>query len=359
MIDKRVDTMKKNKYQATIEKLLQFRFGRNVSPAADNVTNLSAHVLDSTELFVLSHGLNYSFPPKFLKKEEVYAEFEVLTAQLNHHKAVSIEAKKQLKARLLDCAYGYANTPIDRSDLNMVRKCRNALRQLTNNESIRILKPDKGSGVVILDTVDYISKMNSILNDTTKFELLGPVTSHDNTEESEKEICKFLSSLIKDKQLTHEDLAAAKPVGSLRPRLYGLPKTHKVGVPLRPILSMVRSAQHRLAQWLDYTIKPVLDIYSKYCVKDSFTFASTIRSTANTNQLMCSFDVKSLFTNVPLHETINICADSLYSCGKNPQSLKKENFIKLMNYATNGVEFSFNDAMCKLIKFIHRSAPQH
>ena len=31
------------------------------------------------------------------------------------------------------------------------------------------------------------------------------------------------------------------------------------------------------------------------------------------NYFMASFDIKSLFTNVPLDETINIVADSLYS----------------------------------------------
>jgi len=36
-------------------------------------------------------------------------------------------------------------------------------------------------------------------------------------------------------------------LGSQRPRLYGLPKTHKKDVPLRPKLSMIGSAQHELA----------------------------------------------------------------------------------------------------------------
>ena len=42
-----------------------------------------------------------------------------------------------------------------------------------------------------------------------------------------------------------------RPSGSVRPRMYGLPKIHKAEpIPLRPILSLAGSAQHELARWL-------------------------------------------------------------------------------------------------------------
>ena len=61
---------------------------------------------------------------------------------------------------------------------------------------------------------------------------------------------------------------------------------------------------------------------------------------------MCSFDISSLFTNVPLEETFNICADALYCDDSDAQPLiSKAVFIELMKSATSGVEFSFNDIM--------------
>ena len=54
--------------------------------------------------------------------------------------------------------------------------------------------------------------------------------------------------LLKQKEITEEVHTCIRPTGSQRPRLYGLPKTHKDGVSLRPILSMVNSAQHELAK---------------------------------------------------------------------------------------------------------------
>ena len=48
----------------------------------------------------------------------------------------------------------------------------NTSKGLTNDDSIVIMKPDKGNGVVILNKDEYQKKMAEILADTSKFELL-------------------------------------------------------------------------------------------------------------------------------------------------------------------------------------------
>ena len=60
---------------------------------------------------------------------------------------------------------------------------------------------------------------------------------------------------------------------------------------------------------------------------------------------LCSFDIFSLFTDVPLAETISICADTLYGSDLRALSSPCEVFIELMQTATKSVEFSFNNAM--------------
>ena len=359
MVDKQKDEEKKVKNDRTISRLLTFRFGNSVSPSCEHVSNLSSFILDDMQLFVLSHGMNFSLPPKSLNRQGVFAEFEVLVAQLKHHKSVSTFKKEELKARLLDIAHSYCGTPVNQTDWKKIRKCRDALRKLRSEESIVILKPDKGSGVVVMDKTEYVQKMSVILDDTTKFEMVGPVDLHDNTDKIETDLRKFLASLASKKQISKEIHELIQPVGSQRPRLYGLPKTHKVGVPLRPILSMIGSAQHRLAKWLTSLIEPVTEFYSAHCVKDSFTFAESIRDMpVDEESMMCSFDVSSLFTNVPLEETIKICADKLYERNfVGPMKLSKSNFIKLMNWATTSVEFSFNDVVYRQIDGVAMGSP--
>ena len=60
---------------------------------------------------------------------------------------------------------------------------------------------------------------------------------------------------------------------------------------------------------------------------------------------MCSYDVKSLFTNVPLLETLNICVEQLYTTDIEPPTIPKETCMELLKMATTNVQFSFNSTM--------------
>ena len=185
--------------------------------------------------------------------------------------------------------------PVDIGDFLILKECIHAIKSLRSNESILITKPDKGSGVVILDKSDYVSKMNCILQEKSKFENLGPTNEFDNTAKTEGKIQKRLLQLKKDDLLPAKIYNSIRPIGSQRPRMYGLPKIHKKDVPLRPILSMTGSSQHQLAQWLTSVIDPVLSLYSTFCISDSFSFANEVKTFKFPSSVfLCSFDVSSL-----------------------------------------------------------------
>ena len=141
--------------------------------------------------------------------------------------------------------------------------------------------------------------------------------------------------------------------------MYGLPKIHKKDVPFRPILSMTGSAQHQLATWLTSVLQPVLSLYSSYCIQDSFSFVDAIRSSnlQPASTFMCSFDISSLFTNVPLAETIQICADSLCNFLPTPPTFPRNVFVELMELATCSVDFSFNNIMHRQIDGVAMGSP--
>ena len=87
------------------------------------------------------------------------------------------------------------------------------------------------------------------------------------------------------------------------------------------------------------------------CITDSFTFADYIRKlNGQTDNFMCSFDVSSLFANIPLDETIKICADALYNNLESQPCIQKTVFVELMYNATSTVEFSFDNViLCRQI----------
>ena len=57
---------------------------------------------------------------------------------------------------------------------------------------------------------------------------------------------------------------------------------------------------------------------------------------------MTSFDNESLFTNIPLEETINICVDKLFENNTKVNNLTKESFISLLQLATLDSFFIFD-----------------
>ena len=67
-----------------------------------------------------------------------------------------------------------------------------AIKSLRSNQDILITKLDKGSGVVIINKKDYVSKMESILNNQSKFCRLGPAPDNDNTVKIESKIQRRL-----------------------------------------------------------------------------------------------------------------------------------------------------------------------
>ena len=71
---------------------------------------------------------------------------------------------------------------------------------------------------------------------------------------------------------------------------------------------------YNLASFLVNALKPIST--NQFTIKDSFSFVDWAKTHQHKNEIMCSFDVCSLFTNVPLDETIEaieICLTKLYS----------------------------------------------
>ena len=75
---------------------------------------------------------------------------------------------------------------------------------------------------------------------------------------------------------------------------------------MRPIVAVINSPYHKLAQWLANILKPIEDILSRHALKDVFEFSELVNHFNCSNTYMVSYDVNSLFTNVPLEETVDI-----------------------------------------------------
>ena len=118
--------------------------------------------------------------------------------------------------------------------------------------------------------------------------------------------------------------------------MYGLPKIHKDGVPLRPIISQIGSFTYDLAQFLVIILSPLMK--NEYSVKDSVTFVNELSSVQNA-PYMSSFDVVSLFTNIPLQEIVDICLNQLYTNTDKVNNISRTNLQNMNLYASKESHF--------------------
>ena len=113
--------------------------------------------------------------------------------------------------------------------------------------------------------------------------------------------------------------------------LYVLPKVHKTGRPFCPIVSSVDTYNYHLASYFVSILQPIST--NQHNIKDSFSFADWAKTYNHNNEIMCSFDVSSIFTNVPLDETIRISLDKLYAL-PDPLKLPRSVLHKLLEFTT-------------------------
>ena len=73
--------------------------------------------------------------------------------------------------------------------------------------------------------------------------------------------------------------------------------------------------------------------FSDYTIKNSFSFAEEVCS-FHYAHYMTMFDIESLFTNIPLEETINICVDKPFENNTKVNNLNKESCRSLLELAT-------------------------
>ena len=108
---------------------------------------------------------------------------------------------------------------------------------------------------------------------------------------------------------------------------YGTPKMHKFSSSgsfpkLRPILSSIGTFNYSLARFLRDLLSPLVP--NNYCCKDTFSFVSQIKNANSSRKLLVSYDMTSLFINIPLEEIIDIAINLIFSYNPNLNITKKE-----------------------------------
>ena len=79
---------------------------------------------------------------------------------------------------------------------------------------------------------------------------------------------------------------------------------------LRPIASSVGTFNYDLARFLCDRFSPLIP--NDYSCKGTFAFVSQIKNANLSRKFLVSYNVTSLFTNIPLQETIDIAINLIF-----------------------------------------------
>ena len=187
---------------------------------------------------------------------------------------------------------------------NLSKDERKALKELQSDTSIVILPADKVRSTVILNHEDYLEKCMDHINN-------GPyqLLNKDPTTKIKTKTLKQLK-VLKDNEFTDNKLYYyLKPTDSPAPRFYGQPKIHKPGVPIRPIVSYSGSPLYNLNKYIANILKAYVRDENNNA-KNSTTFSNYIRNVPiEYDEIMVSFEVTSLYTNIAIIDTLNIIKD--------------------------------------------------
>jgi len=123
-----------------------------------------------------------------------------------------------------------------------------ALHHLKSNTQITIKKGDKGAGICILDTIDYVNKIKSMLQDT----MVYTQVTEDPTNTTKELADRLIDELFNFNYINKKQQANLQRFKATTPKFYGIPKVHKENIPLRPIVSQTNGPTMKINELVDY-----------------------------------------------------------------------------------------------------------
>ena len=125
----------------------------------------------------------------------------------------------------------------------------------------------------------------------------------------------FLRKLKQKNFLNKIEYDKLYPSGCVPARVYGMPKVHKFSSSdsfpkIFNILSSIGTFSYNLVCFLCDLLSPLVP--NDYSCKNTFSFVSQIKNTNLSKTFLVSYNVTSLFTNIPLQEIIDIAVSLIF-----------------------------------------------
>ena len=294
------------------------------------VRNLSSTPLTDDQERLLAWGPKFSIRPRQPPVSEYVAAVEQACSRLNKGEVdeIRVEVKKALKRA--QCT----SRPLP----NISKKEYQVLKELKEDKSRVILTANKGVSLVIMDRTEYNKKAEELLNTGTYKKIWD-----DPTKKQKNKLISILKNIKAEGGLNEETYRRLYPTAAVPSKFYGLPKIHKPGIPLRPIVSSIGAAIYNTAKELAKILKPLVGM-SAHHVHNTRDFVEQIKDVRlKQGECIISYDVTALFTSVPINPVLKIIKHRL----ANDHSLHKRttmsvsHIINLLEFCLNSTSFVY------------------
>ncbi|XP_050509003.1 uncharacterized protein LOC126886191 [Diabrotica virgifera virgifera] len=244
----------------------------------------------------------------------------------------------QLRSSANNIILNYTNAP-KKSQSEIDRVYIETKTFLKDHPELLVLLSDKGNTTVLMYRDQYMELSQSLLNDDQYYRSLP----RNPTITFTSKINKHISNLKRSNIITDVVAKALNNYNGIAPRFYCLPKIHKPQLSMRPIVSSINSPNCNIAKFLANILSTSYDHNNEFNISDSFKFSEFI----NNFQLpigfqIVSFDVVSLFTNLPLPVVLS----SLHNHWNQIQPhcpFGWETFVELLKLVFDTNYFVYND----------------
>lgn len=217
------------------------------------------------------------------------------------------------------------------------------LNSLRSNSSIVIRPADKGGRWVIMDAQAFTVECDRLLSDTAFYRPLpSPLT------DSAPRYQSLFEDLHAAGTINRKEHAFLTPPLTPKPRRFGiLPKLHKevwpsaAAPPGRPIVADVRTESSNAARFIEFFLSPLVRKMASFLL-DTRHLIAVLRTTHLRDcSLLCTLDVRSLYTNVPIDEGILRVSRALR---RHPDSHRPDTLLlELLRLSLTRNDFSFGD----------------
>ncbi|CAF1510802.1 unnamed protein product, partial [Rotaria sordida] len=213
--------------------------------------------------------------------------------------------------------------------------------------NVILQKSDKSKVFHLGKVEDYRKKSKEYMEKTQAYQCLG---INDPLFELIQRTNKYLLDLRLAKWITQKqyELLSIKLNEVELAHLYYLPKAHKPGTPLRPIISGLKHPTIKISKFLDDLLRPLFDkMPQDTTIISGFELIKKLnewsRLNMNENTIFCTIDVIDLYTMIPQVEGVLSLKNMLdYLKLKKVSGLKIETIIRLSRFVMQNNYFLYD-----------------